>query len=241
MKLFPAVDLRGGRTVRLRKGDYDEQITYDSEPAAAAAQFVADGAVILHVVDLDGARSGRPEQLDVLSAIAGAVDVPIQFGGGLREIDDLRSAAAVGADRLVLGTAAATNSALVEVAVAEYGERIVASVDARNGQAATDGWTKESGELAVTVIERLQALGCQNFVYSAIERDGTFEGPALEEIEAVAGAVSGSFLYAGGIGTLEDLSALAALALANLDGVIVGRALHEGRFGIGEAVTALGG
>ncbi|MEI6663370.1 MAG: HisA/HisF-related TIM barrel protein [Actinomycetes bacterium] len=239
MKLFPAVDLRGGQTVRLRKGDYGDEIQYDASPAEASRGFVADGAEVLHVVDLDGARSGRPEQLDVLASIRASIDVPIQYGGGLREIDDLRSAAAAGADRLVLGTAAVSDPALVARAVDEFGERIVASVDARDGFAATDGWTEASKEASSDLIERLAGIGVSSFVYSAIERDGTLEGPAVEEVVSIAQVIRGEFLYAGGIGSLEDLRVLAALDAPSLVGVIVGRALHENRFTATDAVAAL--
>lgn len=240
MRLYPAVDLRGGLTVRLRKGDYGEQITYAESPEVAAANFVTDGAECLHVVDLDGAKSGRPEQLDVLARICDSVDVPVQFGGGLREIDDLRSAASVGASLLVLGTAAAKDPSLVAQAVAEFGDRVVASVDARDGIAATDGWTGDSGEGAIDLLVRLGELGVTRFVYSAIERDGTFEGPAVEELKAVCDSSPGRITYAGGIGTLDDLAALRDLALPGLEGVIVGRALHERRFTVRDAVGLLG-
>ncbi|MEI6447691.1 MAG: HisA/HisF-related TIM barrel protein [Actinomycetes bacterium] len=239
MRLYPAIDLLGRRTVRLRRGDYDDGIVYDAEPAEAAAEFVSNGARTLHLVDLEGARSGRPEQLDVVAAIRAAVDVPIELGGGLRTIDDLRSAAAVGVDRLVLGTAAIDNAELVEVALGEFGQRLVVSVDGRNGLAATDGWTQGSGEAVATVFERLQAQGVTRFVYSAIERDGMLGGPALDEVLSVGAVVRGSFLYAGGVASVEDLAALRALKLVNLEGVIVGRALHEGRFTVAEGNSAL--
>ncbi len=241
MRLYPAIDLLNRRTVRLRRGDYADEITYDAEPAAAAAEFVAAGARVLHVVDLEGARSGRPEQLDVVAAIRASVEVPIELGGGLRTIDDLRSAVAVGVDRLVLGTAAIDNPALVDSALAEFGGRVVASVDGRNGLAATDGWTQGSGEAVSAIIERLQGQGVSQFVYSAIERDGMLGGPALDEVRSVGSVVKGSFVYAGGVASVEDLTALKELRLVNLGGVIVGRALHEGRFSVAEGNSALEG
>ena len=239
MKLYPAIDLLDRRTVRLRKGDYSDEIVYDVEPAVAAAEFVAAGAQALHVVDLNGAKAGRPEQLDVVSSIRAAVDVPIELGGGLRTLDDLRSAVAVGVDRLVLGTAAVNNSELVKAALAEFGDRVVISVDARNGTVATEGWTDGTGEAVAAVFDRLESLGASKFVYSAIERDGMMGGPAIDEVRAVTSAVDGEIVYAGGVASIDDLLALKALALANLAGVIVGRALHEGSFGIAEANAAL--
>jgi len=241
MKLYPAIDLLDRRTVRLRKGDYSDEIVYDAQPAVAAAEFVAAGARALHVVDLNGARAGRPEQLDVVSAIRQAVDVPIELGGGLRTLDDLRSAVAVGVDRLVLGTAAVNSSELVSSALEEFGDAIVISVDARNGTVATEGWTDGTGEAVAAVFARLEALGASKFVYSAIERDGMMGGPAIDEVTTVAAAVNGELVYAGGVASLEDLSALRDLNLPNLAGVIVGRALHEGSFGIADGNAALEG
>ena len=239
MKLYPAIDLLDRRTVRLRKGDYSEEIVYDAEPAAAAAEFVAAGARALHVVDLNGARAGRPEQLDVVSAVRSAVDVPLELGGGLRTLDDLRSAVSVGVDRLVLGTAAVNNSELLSMALEEFGERIVVSVDARNGTVATEGWTDGTGEAVAEVFDRLQALGATKYVYSAIERDGMMGGPATDEVRSVCAAVKGEIVYAGGVASLDDLRALRALNLATLAGVIVGRALHEGSFSIADGNTVL--
>ena len=239
IKLVPAIDLLGGKTVRLRKGDYDQQISYDEQPADAARRFEADGASMLHVVDLDGARHGRPEQLWVLAEITKAVSIPVEYGGGLRSLDDLRSASAVGAERLVLGTAAVTKPDLVDAAVAEFGERLVVSVDGRNGEVALEGWTAGSGRTTAQTFAQLEAQGASQFVYSAISRDGTLEGPALDEAREVCGMVRGEVTYAGGIGTVEDLVSLDALRLDSLDGVIIGRALHEGRFTLPEALAAI--
>lgn len=239
MRLQPAIDLIGGRTVRLRKGDYGEEIEYEASPSEAARAFVEAGAAELHVVDLDGARNGRPEQLDVVAEIRGSVDVPIELGGGLRSLDDIRSAAAVGVDRFVLGTAAIEDLGFAASAVAEFGERIVVSVDARNGAVATDGWTAESGEMVSSLLERLAGAGVTRFVYSAIERDGMLSGPATDEVRAVASGIKGEFSYAGGISSTDDLAELASLGIPNLVGVIVGRALHEGRFTIAQGIAAL--
>lgn len=239
MKLIPAIDLLGGKTVRLRKGDYDQQISYDEAPSEAAKRFEADGAAMLHVVDLDGARHGRPEQLWVLSEIASAVSIPVEYGGGLRTIDDLRSAASAGAARLVLGTAAVTDPALVDVAVSEFTSSLVVSVDGRNGEVALEGWTEGSGKSTQETFERLEGQGVSQFVYSAISKDGTLEGPALDEARSVCGMVEGRITYAGGISSADDLVALAQLQLPQLDGVIIGRALHEGRFTLASAVSAV--
>ena len=169
MELLPAIDLLDGHTVRLRKGDYGDEIRYPEDPAEAAARFEAEGAAALHVVDLDGARHGRPEQLNVLSSIATRVSIPIEYGGGLRTIDDLRSAASVGAARLVLGSAAINSPELVDEALAEFGGALVVSVDGRAGQVAVEGWTSGSGQTTESVFERLNRQGVGQFVYACFE------------------------------------------------------------------------
>jgi len=241
MRLIPAIDLIGGRTVRLRRGDYGEEIGYEATPAQAARWFADDGAGELHVVDLEGARLGRPVQLDAVSAMREEVDLPLELGGGLRTLDHIRAADAVGVDRFVLGTAAIEDPDFAASAVAEFGSRVVVSVDARGRQAATSGWTAESGLLVADVLERLSGSGVEAFVYSAIERDGMLAGPALDEVREVAELIPGTFAYAGGVSSLEDLRRLRALGAPGLDGVIVGRAIHERLFSIGDGNSVLAG
>lgn len=240
MRLIPAIDLRSRRTVRLRGGDYGDEIAYGESPVDAARRFAAAGARELHVVDLDGARSGRPEQLDVVAAIRGEVGVEIELGGGLRTLDDLRSAAAIGVDRLVIGTAAIADPELLRAAVAEFGDRLVVSVDARGGKVEAEGWTEASGLAVRDLLDRLEAEGVNAFVYSAIERDGMMSGPALDEARSVSESANCGFVYAGGVASLDDLAALRGLSLPNLSGVIVGRALHEGVFTVQDGIAALG-
>lgn len=240
MRLLPAIDLIAGRTVRLRRGDYGAEIRYDSSPAEAAVQFLAAGALELHIVDLDGARAGRPEQLDSVSAIRAAVDIPIELGGGLRTLDDLRSADSIGVDRFILGTAAVENPRFATDAASEFGDRVVVSIDARGGKAATSGWTEQSGHAVADLVKRFEDSGVKRFVYSAIERDGMLAGPALDEIVEVGTLIPGRFSYAGGVSSLADVEALRDLRVDNLDGVIVGRAVHEGLLDIAEANELLG-
>lgn len=239
MNLYPAVDIRGGRAVRLRRGDYDAETVYEDDPLLAARRWVRDGARVLHVVDLDGARSGRPHALEDLRRIARDVDVPVQYGGGLRSAADLDAAVMAGAARVVLGTAAYRDLDLLDDAVERHGARLVVSVDARRGTIATAGWTEQSELPATEAIARLADRGVGSFVYSSIERDGTLEGPDLAEVRRVAAAVRGRFVYSGGVGRIEDLEALARLREVNLAGVIVGSALYEGRFTLPEALAAL--
>ncbi len=240
MILLPAIDILDGNTVRLAKGDFADQTAYDEDPVEAAKRWAADGARALHVVDLDGARSGRPSNLGAIERIAGAVDIPLQVGGGLRTLDAVEQAIEAGADRVVLGTAAFHDVDFLDEALAAHRDRVVVSVDARNGLLATSGWTEQTEVPAEAVIEHLIDRGVRRFVYSSIERDGTLDGPDLDGARRVAEAVRGSFVYSGGVSSLEDLRALAALRQVNLSGVIVGKALYEGRFTVGDAQAALG-
>jgi phosphoribosylformimino-5-aminoimidazole carboxamide ribotide isomerase len=239
MILYPAIDILDGQAVRLVKGDFAEQTVYDDDPVRAARRWVDDGARFLHVVDLDGARAGRPVNLDHLGRIASALDVPVQYGGGLRTLPAVRDALRAGAQRAILGTAALTDVDLLDEVLAAYGDRVLVSVDVRGGHVATAGWT-ETTQMGVTdVIERLQARGVRRFVYTSVDRDGMLQGPDLDEVRRVAASVRGRFLYSGGIGSLDDLRGLGGLRQVNLSGVIVGKALYERRFSVAEGQMAL--
>ncbi len=239
MILYPAIDIRGGRAVRLAQGDFAQETVYDAEPLSAARAWVEGGARWLHVVDLDGARDGAPANLEHLERIAGTLGVPVQFGGGLRSLESIEAALAAGAERVILGTAAYTDVDFLDDALSKHGDRVIVSVDVRGGRVASAGWTHQTEMEASGVIEHLQRRGVKRLVYSSIERDGMLTGPDLAEVRRVSEAVRGTFTYSGGIGTLEDLRALAGLRRVNLTGVIVGKALYERRFGVGEAVEAL--
>jgi phosphoribosylformimino-5-aminoimidazole carboxamide ribotide isomerase len=239
MILLPAVDILDGKAVRLARGSFDEQTVYDADPLEAALRWVEGGARGLHVVDLDGARSGSPVNLEHVRRIASEVNVPVQVGGGLRTIEAVEEAVDAGAARVVLGTAAYRDVDLLDETVARHGDRVVVSVDARDGKLAAGGWLEQTEIPVESVLERLGARGVRRFVYSSIERDGMLAGPDLEGVQQVAKAVRGSFIYSGGVSSLEDLRAIAELRQVNLAGVIVGTALYEQRFGVGEAQRAL--
>ncbi len=241
MILLPAVDILDGKAVRLAKGDFEAKTVYDADPLQAARRWVAGGARALHVVDLDGARSGTPANLDHVARIAGDLDVPVQVGGGLRTVAAVQDAFKAGATRVVLGTAAYDDVDFLDTVIAEHGERVIVSVDVRSGKLAASGWTEQTQIPAESVIERLGGRGVRRFVYSSIERDGMLEGPDLADVERIAHVVRGSFVYSGGVSSLDDLSALAALRQVNLAGVIVGKALYEERFTVQDAQRALGG
>jgi phosphoribosylformimino-5-aminoimidazole carboxamide ribotide isomerase len=239
MVLYPAIDILEGKAVRLEQGSYERATVYDADPLEAARRWVSAGARALHVVDLDGARGGSPANSEHVRRITSEIDVPVQVGGGLRSIEDVREAVRCGASRVVLGTAAYKDVDLLDSAVAELGDRVLVSIDARDGRLALSGWTEQTEVPIRDVIERLGARGVRRFVYSNIDRDGTLGGPDLERTKQVAQAVRGTFVYSGGVSTLEHLRALAGLRQVNLAGVIVGTALYEDRFTLAEGQEIL--
>jgi phosphoribosylformimino-5-aminoimidazole carboxamide ribotide isomerase len=241
MILLPAIDILEGKAVRLTRGEFDSPTVYDADPLDAARRWVSAGARALHVVDLDGARAGKPANLEHVRRIAGTVAVPIQVGGGLRTAQAVDDAIAAGASRVVLGTAAYTDVDLLDDALARHRDRVVVSVDVRGGKLAGAGWTEQTEIPAESVIERMAARGVRRFVYSSIERDGMLAGPDLDAVQSVAAVVRGSFIYSGGVSSLEDLKALARTRHVNLSGVIVGKALYERRFEVAEAQSILDG
>jgi phosphoribosylformimino-5-aminoimidazole carboxamide ribotide isomerase len=240
--LYPAIDIRGGRAVRLEQGDYDRETVYDADPVDAARRWVEQGARALHVVDLDGAASGTPVNLEHVERIAAETDVPIQVGGGLRDAEAVGRALAAGAERAVLGTATLERPELVEGLAEQHGERIVAGVDARSGRVAIEGWERETNATPRDLIAELARRGVRRFVYTPVEVDGTMEGPGLDGLRAAAAAAAeagADLTYSGGVGSLDDLRTLAGLGLSAVSGVIVGRALYEGRFTVTEGRAAL--
>jgi phosphoribosylformimino-5-aminoimidazole carboxamide ribotide isomerase len=238
--LFPAIDIRGGRAVRLVQGDYEQETRYDDDPVVAARRWVNGGAGWLHVVDLDGAREGEPVNLEHVRGIVAAVNVPVQLGGGLRDSKKVEEAFSSGVERVVLGTAAVLDPEMAEAIAAAHGDRVVASVDSRSGKVAAEGWTEETDLDTTDVIGELSRRGVRRFVYTPVDVDGLMEGPDLESLSDVATATDAEVIYSGGIGALDDLRAVAGLGIENVEGVIVGRALYERRFSIAEARAALG-
>jgi phosphoribosylformimino-5-aminoimidazole carboxamide ribotide isomerase len=242
VNLYPAIDMLGGNAVRLVKGDFEASTVYDRDPLSAARAWAAAGARFLHVVDLDGARDGAPVNLGHLRRITAELEVPVQYGGGLRTTAAVDEALAAGAARVILGTAAFADPELLRGSLAVHGpERVLVSVDVRGGRVATAGWTETTALGPEEVIGRLHAEGVRWLVYTNVDRDGMLSGPDLEEVRRVAAAVRGRLLYSGGIGRLADLEALAALGAESIEGVIVGKALYERRFTLAAARAALGG
>jgi phosphoribosylformimino-5-aminoimidazole carboxamide ribotide isomerase len=237
--LYPAIDIRGGQAVRLLQGDYARETVYDADPAEAARRWADEGAEILHVVDLDGAKAGEPQNLEAVGRVAAAVPCPIQVGGGLREMAAVDAVLEAGAARVVIGTAALRDPEFLAAALERHGERVVVSVDARDGKVSLAGWTESSDVDVAAAVADLGERGVARFLCTAIEVDGTMAGPALGELERIAAGTSAKVIASGGVGTLAHLEAVAALAAPNIEGAIVGRALYEQRFTVAEGRDTL--
>lgn len=238
MDLYPAIDLRGGRCVRLYQGDYAQETVYADDPVAQARAFADAGAPWVHVVDLDGARSGVPAHTEQIAAIAAAVDVPVQTGGGIRDEAAAESLFAAGVARIVFGTVALEQPELVATVAARH--PVAVGLDARGGQVAVRGWEETSGRSVLDVAREFESAGIAALVVTDIGRDGTLEGPDVDGLAAVLAATSIDVVASGGVGTVADLERLRALEAGGrrLSGAIVGRALYEGSFTLGEALAA---
>jgi phosphoribosylformimino-5-aminoimidazole carboxamide ribotide isomerase len=237
--IYPAIDLRDGKCVRLYKGDYERETVYGDDPVAQAQAFAAEGAEWIHVVDLDAARSGEPENREVVAAIAAAVDVPVQTGGGVRSVEAAKVLFDAGVERVVIGTAALENPELVATIAANH--RVAVGLDVRGTEVAVRGWLEGSGRHINDVVAEFADAGADAVIVTQIERDGTLEGPDNEGLAAVLAATQIDVVASGGVGELAHLSPLAALEVAGrrLDGIIVGRALYEDKFTLAQAIDAV--
>ena len=239
MHLFPAIDLRDGRCVRLHQGDYGQETVYGDDPLAQAVAFAEAGAGWIHVVDLDAARTGVPENRAVVAAIAEAVDVPVQTGGGVRDRAAAEALFEAGVERVVIGTAALTDPDFVRELAQQH--RVAVGLDAKAGEVATDGWLVGSGRSVLDVARSFADAGVDAFVVTDISRDGTLEGPDLAGLRDVVEATPVDVIASGGVGSLADLRALVAVEAEGrrLAGAITGKAIYEGRFTVEEGVAAL--
>ncbi len=237
MKLFPAIDLLGGRAVRLEEGMRDRVTVFHERPVELVVELAQGGADRLHVVDLDGAF-GEPRQLALVTAIIAASPIPVEVGGGIRDRAAIDAVLAAGASFVVLGTAAVRNPALVEEVCRAYPGRIVVAVDARDGVVAVDGWTTSGGVTAIELGQRAAGWGAEALLYTDVARDGLRGGPNVSATLALARAVSCEVIASGGVGSLDDLAQLRA---AGIPAVVVGRALYDRRFTIGEAARVAHG
>jgi len=240
VRLFPAIDIQGGRCVRLRRGDFADETVFGDDPVAMAQHWAREGARFLHVVDLDGARYGEPRNFTVIRAIAEAVDIPIETGGGIRAEAALRDIAGSPIARAVIGTSAVEDQAFLRQALTILGpERVVVAVDAEDGFVKTKGWQERSSVRAVDLVATLQDLGVREILYTDISRDGMMQSVNLDGIRELAQHSTLEIIASGGVTSLDDLRALRPLEPLGVTGVIAGRALYEQRFTVQEALAVL--
>lgn len=237
MIVFPAIDILGGRAVRLAQGDYDRVTVYNDDPVAQAHLFAEQGATWVHVVDLDGARDGVPGNIALVERIARETGLAVQTGGGIRTMETMRRLADAGAARMVLGTKLVTDEAFVAEAVAAFGEAVVAGVDARDGEVKIAGWREGTSVPAAELVAELAGLGIRHLVYTDISRDGMGTGIAAAAYHDVAARAGFPVVVSGGMATPDDVRAVAALGGAVAEGVIIGRALYEGTVTLPEALA----
>lgn len=235
MIVFPAVDIQAGKAVRLRRGDFSDVTVFGDNPVELAKQWEAEGAEALHVVDLDAARTGEMANMDIVERIVKAVNIPVQYGGGVRSVKALACMAGIGVHWVVMGTAAITATHLLDDALDWLGERLVVGMDCNGGMVATHGWQQRSQMTAMRFIKILEERGVRRVVYTDVERDGMLRGPDFAGLSELAAATSLELVASGGIAWLDDLKRLAKLGAPNVVGVIVGRAFYEGAFTVAEA------
>ncbi len=237
MLIIPAVDIRGGRCVRLLQGEADRETVYYDDPLQAALRWQQEGAGRLHLVDLDGAFAGEMKNADLIERVVRALQIPIQVGGGIRDLATAGDLLARGVERVILGTVAATNPGLVEELCERYPGRIMVGIDARDGMVAIRGWVEDSGLRAVDLARRMTALGACEIVYTDIHRDGALTGPNLAALREMAEALEAGVIASGGVSSLADIENLLELEPVGVTGVIVGQALYTGRLDLARALA----
>jgi phosphoribosylformimino-5-aminoimidazole carboxamide ribotide isomerase len=241
MLIFPAIDLRGGRCVRLVQGRAEAETVYSSDPVAMALHWVSRGAAWLHLVDLDGAFAGAPQQLDLAGRIIAAVDIPVQLGGGLRTLEQIDSALAAGVARVILGTVVVTDPGLVREACDTFGSsRVLVGLDARDGLVAVRGWQDVTSRHILEVAAEIRACGVERLIYTDTARDGMLSGPNVMMIRQVAEQSGLRLIASGGVSCLDDIVRLREIPQPGVEGVVLGKSLYEGRFQLEDAIAAAG-
>lgn len=238
MKVIPAIDIKDGNVVRLIRGDYEQVTVYSTDPSDMARRWYSQGAGLLHIVDLDGALSGEPKNMDSVSMIVKSVSIPVELGGGIRSMESIKWAFNIGVAKVVLGTKVVEDVDFISAAVKRYGEKVVVSIDAKSGFVMIRGWTRTSTINAIDMARRMEHLGASSVIYTDVTADGTLAGPNLTRIDNFLNNVDIPVVAAGGISSVDDLRKLCALNRKNLMGVIVGKALYEGEVNLREAVSA---
>jgi phosphoribosylformimino-5-aminoimidazole carboxamide ribotide isomerase len=237
--IYPAIDIRGGKCVRLIQGDYNRETVYNENPLEAALAWASQGADWIHLVDLDGAKAGHPVNDALIGEIARSVDVPVQVGGGLRTADDVERLLSLGVSRVIIGTAAIENRGFVAEVLKRHGEKVAIGLDARNGYVATRGWLETSEVKAEQLAVELSEQGAKTFIFTDISRDGMMEGPNVEAIVSLARASGQSVIASGGVSQFADLTRLAEYREAGVSGAIVGKALYTGSIHLKDALERL--
>ena len=238
MLILPAIDLRGGNCVRLVKGDFKQETIYSEHPEEIALRWEEGGAEFLHVVDLDGALAGEPQNMDAIKRILQAVKIPVEVGGGIRSMESIDRLLSIGVSRVILGSVAVHKEELVQKACSAYGNRIVVGIDAKKGIVATDGWEKSGGISAVELAKRLGAFGLETIIYTDISRDGTLSGVNVTETAHLARASGIKVIASGGVKSISDIEGLKKRECDGIIGVIVGKSIYEGTLSLTEAIAA---
>ncbi|NLO89148.1 MAG: 1-(5-phosphoribosyl)-5-[(5-phosphoribosylamino)methylideneamino]imidazole-4-carboxamide isomerase [Clostridia bacterium] len=240
MLIIPAVDIRKGKCVRLVKGKVDQETVYFNDPVQAACKWAEAGAPLLHLVDLDGAFAGVPKNLEIIKRIRKSVDIPLQLGGGMRNLETINRVLSMGINRVILGTAAVFNGELVEEACSLYGERILVGIDSKEGKVAIQGWEQVAQKGIVEFARELEEKGVKGVIFTDTGRDGTLRGPNFESIMDFLDKISLKVIVSGGISRIEDIKNLLNLGCSNLEGVIIGKALYDGSVDLKEALRLVG-
>lgn len=240
MDVIPAIDLLGGRCVRLFQGDYDQSQVYNENPVEVARQWEAEGASRLHLVDLDGAKEGKPENWAAISAIAKAISIPIEVGGGLRDAERVSALFDLGIQYAILGTIAVEKPELVGELCQQFPGQIIVGIDAREGKVATRGWLETSEVMAIELAQRMGDMGAAEIIYTDIKRDGTMKGPNMEALKELATAIDTPVIASGGVSSVSDLMRLLTLVPSGVSGAIVGKALYTGDISLKQAIRAVG-
>lgn len=240
MEIIPAIDLKNGRCVRLTQGEFNQVETYSEDPVKFAMRWESEGAKRLHLVDLDGARVGvpQPNNLDIVRQIIRKVNIPVQFGGGVRSTEIAERMFRIGVDRVIVGTSVAQNDDIAKGLFMLYGQKAVVGIDAKNGNVAISGWVERLDESAVSFARRMANMGAGRIIFTDIGRDGMLNGPNIQALREILAAVSVPVIASGGVGKLEDIRSLTQVSASNLEGVIVGKALYANKLTLKDAIDA---
>ena len=237
MRIYPAIDIRGGKCVRLLKGDFEKETTFSDAPEEMAKKWEAMGAEYLHLVDLDGALAGMSKNLDTVKKILTAVDIPCELGGGIRSMENIKEVLDTGVERVILGSVAVKNPALVKETCAKYGERIVVGIDAKDGMVAVDGWGVSSDVKVTELAKKMKAVGVKTIIYTDISRDGTLEGVNVEATARLAKESGVKIVASGGVRSEADIRALLPHEREGIEGVIVGKSIYMGTLDLAAALA----